>query len=135
MCHANSVHKEKHPKNNYSAANTACNPLKPHEAGQSWHSSMVLTLFCHAALLALPTPSPPFFPVAQSQPGDDTEKLRDNFKYSISTSSLQSVVRIQNAGHIYICKKVWSAFRQAKQGYTHIYIYIFIINCKARAET
>lgn len=35
VCHSKSVHKEKHPKNNYSAANTACNPLKPHEAGQS----------------------------------------------------------------------------------------------------
>lgn len=35
VCHTKSVHKEKHPKNNYSAANTACNPLKPHEAGQS----------------------------------------------------------------------------------------------------
>lgn len=32
---AKSVHKEKHPKNNYSAANTACNPLKPREAGHS----------------------------------------------------------------------------------------------------
>lgn len=98
---------------------------------------MVLTLFCHAALLALPTPSPPFFPVAQSQPGDDTEKLQDNFKYSILTSSLKSVVRIQIAGHIYICKKVWSAFRHAKQGYTHthIYTYIFIVKGKARAET
>lgn len=35
VCHTKSVHKEKHPKNNYSAANTACNPLKPHEAGHS----------------------------------------------------------------------------------------------------
>lgn len=33
--HTESVHTEKHAKNNYSAANTACNPLKPHEAGQS----------------------------------------------------------------------------------------------------
>lgn len=59
---------------------------------------MVLTLFCHAALLALPTASPPLFSAAQSQPGDDTEKPRDNFKYSIFTSSPQSVVKVQNRG-------------------------------------
>lgn len=86
MRHTESVHKEKHTKNNYSAANTAYNPLKPHKADQSEHSSVVLTLFCHTALLALPAAAPPLSSVAQSQPGDDTDKLTDNFKYSISTS-------------------------------------------------
>lgn len=71
-------HRKQHSQNNYSADNTACNPFKPLEAERSEHSSMVLTLFCHAALLALPTASPPLSAAAQSQPAGDTEEPLDN---------------------------------------------------------
>lgn len=123
--HRKCAHKAKHTKNNYSAANTACNPLKPHEAGQSQHSSMVLTLFCHAALLALPTASPPLFSAAQSQPGDDTEKPRDNFKYSIFYELSSICGRSSKPGTIFTFMRKASllCIRQSR-GYIFIFIYL-----------
>lgn len=119
------AHWEQQTKNNYSAANAACIPLKPLRAGQSQHCSVALTLFCHAALLALPSASPPL-----SLPHNHSLGVTlQSRQITSSTAFLQASPPIcgngSNLGITFTFEKKPLAQQQAQQTDINIYVHRF----------
>lgn len=121
--------KEKHTKNNYSAANTACNPLKPHEGwailAQLRGINPLLSRRFTGITHHISSSSVFFFSLLPHNHslGDDTEKPQDNFKYS---HELSSIYGLKPQTIFTLVRKAGLLRVRAKQG-GNIYLYIFII--------
>lgn len=119
------THREQQTKNNDSAANAACIPLKPLRAGQSQCCSVALTLFCHAALLALPSASPPLSLPHNHRLGVTLQSR----KKTSSTAFLHAPSLIcgngSNLGITFTFEKKPLAQQWAKQADINIYAYRF----------